>query len=413
MKTQVSTLKQRKHRKFLLTVPLLVLPFLTIIFWALGGGKHSGSTDNKKETGFNLQLPKGQAPSVSATDKMSYYDRARQDTIRLMEQMRRDPNYISDSGLSSQVQIPLGLNSSIYGPSTNHTSMQIQSKLNELNDLMRVSENKDAGNEYAYRSRGTNNPEIARLEQMMASMATPSADPEIDQLTDMLDKIISIQNPEMANAKLDQLKAARRGQIQSVANSKSATAITILDGDRSGSSGDGFFSGTPTVVQDFQNAIQAVVQETQTLVNGSTIKMRLLNEILIAGKRIPKNTFVYGQTSLNGERLQINVSSIRYMNSLYPVDLTVFDLDGLDGIRVPDAISRKVAKDGVDQSLQSIGLGSLNPSMGAQAADAGIEAVKSLFSKKTKLVRVTVKAGYKVLLHANQQNGDPADLIKF
>ena len=41
---------------------------------------------------------------------------------------------------------------------------------------------------------------------------------------------------------------------------------------------------------------------------------------------------------------------------------------------------------------------SLDPSLGAQAASAGLEAMKGFASKKVKLVRVTVKAGYPVLL---------------
>jgi len=40
----------------------------------------------------------------------------------------------------------------------------------------------------------------------------------------------------------------------------------------------------------------------------------------------------------------------------------------------------------------------MNQSLKAQATNAGIQAAKGLFSKKIKLVRVTVKAGYKILL---------------
>jgi hypothetical protein len=46
---------------------------------------------------------------------------------------------------------------------------------------------------------------------------------------------------------------------------------------------------------------------------------------------------------------------------------------------------------------------SLDPSLKAQATATGINAVKNLLSKKAKLVKVTVKAGYKVLLKENQQ----------
>jgi hypothetical protein len=45
----------------------------------------------------------------------------------------------------------------------------------------------------------------------------------------------------------------------------------------------------------------------------------------------------------------------------------------------------------------------LDDSWGAQAAGVGIEAAKTLFSKKAKLIKVVVKAGYQVLLHDEQQ----------
>ena len=68
------------------------------------------------------------------------------------------------------------------------------------------------------------------------------------------------------------------------------------------------------------------------------------------------------------------------------------------------AITRDVAKQSTDNALQSVALSSLDPSIGAQAASAGIETTKSLLSKKVRLVKVQVKAGYKILLiDINQQ----------
>jgi hypothetical protein len=46
-------------------------------------------------------------------------------------------------------------------------------------------------------------------------------------------------------------------------------------------------------------------------------------------------------------------------------------------------------------------LTSMDPSFKAQAAATGINAAKSLLSKKVKQVKVLVKAGYKVLLRDN------------
>lgn len=44
--------------------------------------------------------------------------------------------------------------------------------------------------------------------------------------------------------------------------------------------------------------------------------------------------------------------------------------------------------------------------MGAQAAGMGVEAAKTLLSKKVKLIKVAVKAGYKVLLYDEKEKNE-------
>lgn len=139
------------------------------------------------------------------------------------------------------------------------------------------------------------------------------------------------------------------------------------------------------------------------MVNGSTVKLRLGNPIFINGILIPKDHFLFGVTSLKGERLTIKINSLRYTNSIFPVDLSVYDMDGLEGIYMPGAINRDVAKSSADRSIQTLGVTSLDDSWGAQAAGMGIETAKNLLSKKVKLVKVVVKAGYKVLIYDEKQ----------
>ncbi len=157
------------------------------------------------------------------------------------------------------------------------------------------------------------------------------------------------------------------------------------------------------VIAVFGSAIQAVIHETQTLVNGSTVKLRLMNDIFINGILIPKDNFLFGTADLNGERLGIKINSIRYRNSLFPVELSVCDMDGIEGVYIPGAITRDVAKGSADRAVQGIGFTALDPSLGAQAASAGIETAKTLLSKKAKQIKVTVKAGYQVLLIDEKQ----------
>lgn len=431
MEKQVKTLKEIRQRKFLLVLPLLALPFMTMIFWALGGGKvENVEAQAAVRKGFNIHLPDANLSDDKPMDKMSYYNQAQLDSIKFLELVKNDPNYKNitltdtDEYLSGQediFQIPAdrrGLNRSLYGSQGHNdpNTDKIYRKLTELDREMSkpVPTSMEDDDYDMYRrtpgmgSNGTtvNSSDVDRLEQMMNMMNQPTGeDPEMKQLNGMLDKILDVQYPERVQEKLKQTSEANRGQVFAVSSQTKKNNITLLNNDHVASgTTNGFYSLTgATIIEDSQNSIQAVVHETQTIVDGSTVKLRLVNDVFINGIRIPKDNFIFGIASLRGERLGIKITSVRYNNSLFPVELAVYDMDGLDGIYIPGAITRDVAKQSADRSMQTIGLTSLDPSWGAQAASAGIEAAKTLFSRKVKLIKVTVKAGYQVLLRDEKQ----------
>ena len=176
--------------------------------------------------------------------------------------------------------------------------------------------------------------------------------------------------------------------------------ISLLDtSKRKNIPGTGFYGIDDNATEeDNNNAIEAIVHANQELVNGAVIKLRLATDIYINGTLIPKDNFVFGKASLNDERLEIEINSIRNNRSLFPVKLEVYDMDGLPGIYIPGAITRDVAKQSADNGLQLMELTSMDPSMKAQVAAAGISTVKNMLSRKVKQVKVMVKAGYQVLL---------------
>ena len=112
---------------------------------------------------------------------------------------------------------------------------------------------------------------------------------------------------------------------------------------------------------------------------------------------------IYGLAHVNNERLEINLKTLRYKNSILPVSLSAFDLDGLEGLLISGAMSRDASKEGVDDALQNLQIMTMDPSIGAQAASAGVQAAKGLFRKKVKQIRVELKAGYQLLLRDNNQ----------
>ena len=220
----------------------------------------------------------------------------------------------------------------------------------------------------------------------------------------MLDKIMEIQNPDLANERLRESSEKRRGEVFAVSMPTKGKKVTLLDGTKSTQDKDGFYDLDQNgFSQVQQNAIRAVVHQDQVVVNGSTVKMRLVDDIMVNGVNIPKDSFIFGMAQLSGERLVIKITSLRSGRSLFPIDLTVFDLDGIDGIYIPGSITRDAFKQSADRPLQSVNLGALDGTWGAQAAGAGVEMVKGLFSKKAKLVKVKVKAGYQILLRDEKQ----------
>src|SRR5690606_11999264 len=103
MEKQVTTQKMKRQRKFLLVMPLLVLPFTTLIFWVLGGGQvQELQAQETPQNGFNLYLPEAKLTDDKQMNKMSYYNRAEQDSAKFRELRANDPNYknsvISDTG---------------------------------------------------------------------------------------------------------------------------------------------------------------------------------------------------------------------------------------------------------------------------------------------------------------------------
>ncbi len=57
MEKQIQSPQMKRQRKFLLVLPCLALPFLTLLFWSLGGGKVNETTAQTKKMGLNTELP--------------------------------------------------------------------------------------------------------------------------------------------------------------------------------------------------------------------------------------------------------------------------------------------------------------------------------------------------------------------
>lgn len=423
------TQKAKKQRKLLAFIPILALPFICMLFWALGGGLDANAkADSKDKAGLNTQLPDPNFDGSGNENKLSFYQQATQDSLKLQEQMRNDPYYQSPLETDSMPesagngQSPYSFSShgtgyGDYAPSGDPNVDKINQRLSRLYGQL-----EQPGQPQQPVGSPTN--ELDQMQAMLQAMGqTGSQDPEMAQLDGMLEKILDIQNPQRAKEKLRERSLKNRKQVYPVSARQKDNPVSLLQGNeveqaviasrrKTFSSisyarqGNEFYDWSENRDGDMPdaNSVTAVVQQTATVVSGATVKLRLTDDIYINGTHIKAGTFVYGTCALNADRLVITLSSIRYRNSLFPVNLTAYDMDGIAGIYMPGAISRDVAKNAAQDAVQGVDYYTLDNSLSAQATSVGIQAAKSLLSKKAKLVKVTVKAGYKVLLKdANSQ----------
>ncbi|MDI3321358.1 conjugative transposon protein TraM [Pinibacter soli] len=438
------TQKYLRQRKFLLFLPAFVLPLISFLLWSLGviGSRPSKDTSAIKSNALNMTLPGANTARDSSWSKLNFYEAADKEAARKASLARNDPYYqlspledqeVVDSNLlpvstksktvlNTTSKIPGNNLSSYYASSKDPNEVKVYEKLEALNKALVSEPDKNVSSRYNEKSEAmhalqTSQPEIDKLEAMMQQLQnTGSAtNPEMEQINMMLEKILDIQHPERIKEKFAEreqplqqhatLSAIKPSDalVASVLQPEDVSTIidtvtTSREPNETIETNKFYSLGNEEERVEKSNMIEAVVPEAQTLVSGAVIKLRLENDIYVNDVLVPKGTFVYGTSSINNERLVINISSIKCLNNILPVALSVYDLDGLEGIYTPGAITRDVAKQSSDQAMQGMSLSALDNSVGAQAATAGIQAAKTLISKKAKLVRVTVSAGYRVLL---------------
>jgi conjugative transposon TraM protein len=417
-----------KKSMLLFVLPLLALPFLMFAFWALGGGRVEREI-NGDSTDLNISLPDAHLPNDSAMDKMSFYEQQEKeantrpalplpDSIQSLLNPDMDMEAEgSDNSLYdyNQYTTPLYKGSSIH--STNNNEKEIRFQMKQLQESLHNAEIDEAD---ARKNIGLNSlkesvdaDKKSKLAETAEAEETP--DPEMEKLQAMMNRIYDIQHPDEVNERIQKKSEAKRGTVFPVSNTIPANTVHLLSaknigGNTNDSSGyatehKGFFglSTTKWPQQTADKGIVAIVQENTTILNGASVKLRLLEDVYVNGTAIPAGNFLTGQAQLSNDRIIVEVTSILYNQYVFEVNLSAFDSDGMQGLYVPDAIDRDVLKASGDNAIQSLGITSLDPSFGAQAAAAGIETAKSLFSRKLKLAKVFLKTGHKIILKNNQQ----------
>jgi conjugative transposon TraM protein len=151
--------------------------------------------------------------------------------------------------------------------------------------------------------------------------------------------------------------------------------------------------------------IKAIIDENIKAVDGSRVRLRLLDDVEINGVMLSKGSYMYATMSgFGSQRVKGNVKSLMVDDELVKVNLTIYDTDGLEGLYVPSSSFRETSKDiasGAMSSNMSINNGSYSNSFtqwGMQAIQNAYQQTSNAISKAIRKNKATLKYGTFVYL---------------
>ena len=147
---------------------------------------------------------------------------------------------------------------------------------------------------------------------------------------------------------------------------------------------------------------KACIHGDQTVVTGSTVRMRMLEDAVVCGMKIPANTLFYGVATLGANRLEVVVNNLKVGNTISPVSFVIFDNDAMEGLNLPDNMKAQAAKrmqqglvQNIDMPLASIGT---MTSEITSAVNATTQIAKQILNMKLSQVKVHLKSNYQMYI---------------
>lgn len=141
------------------------------------------------------------------------------------------------------------------------------------------------------------------------------------------------------------------------------------------------------------NLIKAIIDEDIKAVDGSRVRLRLIDAIEVNETVIPKGTYIYALMSgFGSQRVKGNVKSILIGDELIKVNLSLYDTDGLEGLYVPNSSFRETTKDVASGAMSNTSsLTNNNGTRENSLAQWGTQAISNAVQKTSNALSKAIK----------------------
>lgn len=261
-------------------------------------------------------------------------------------------------------------------PDLDENQKEYDSKLDAINDLKEVRENNAPSiyDEKFLDSTGLYNPDLPEQEK--------------ERIVDSIYEAGKIQYSEKKYRNLGQKKVAQKHTQQ--IDSAELKREQKIQAKELGLEHQLFFAAAPkpnevSIIGSTDETIYAVVDGEQIVSANTRLRMRLTKAAIINGKRMDKNTPIFGFISFQPNRALIEIENINH----HPTKLKAFDLeDGSEGIYVENNFRAEISREVMDDVIGDINIPSL-PQVGG---------LTQVFRRNNRRVKVTVINNYRLIL---------------
>ena len=409
--------EKRRYMKFAV-YPLFFLIFAGIVL-LIYSPTEKEKAEAEKERGFNTEIPspeesrmEGNKVSAYEREALSKKERGRKDTFLEMSELfnrnkdRKDTVPSVDSGVN--LELP-------SVPETVQTHNPVRSSTSAYHDM-----NRSLTTIYTPRETSREEELLRRIEELEKRQnMEPSQEQSLEEKMALMEKSYELaaryngkQTPSVTptddrkdRTSVKPVKRIRQEVVSSLAQ-------PVSDGDfiagTSEERNTGFHTPVGRTPVSDRNTIAACVHGTQTVSDGQALRVRLLEAMAVDDRLIPKGTVLTGGTRIQGERMDVVITNVEYQGTVIPVELEVYDADGQQGILIPNSLEYDAVREIAAGMGGSMGSSiSISTDAGAQiASDLGkgvIQGVSQYITKKMSTVKVTLKAGHRLLLHSPEQ----------
>lgn len=165
----------------------------------------------------------------------------------------------------------------------------------------------------------------------------------------------------------------------------------------------GFHSMGEQAERPERNTLRVIVDHTTVLKEGDAVVLRLLEDACIKDLRLPRQSRLIANAKIEGNRLGLTVRNIELLGRIIPVKLSAYDLEGQEGIYIPElenvsALKEMGANIGGTMGTSFTFASSAKDQILSEAARGVMQGASQLLQKKLRTIKVTLKGGYRLFL---------------